>query len=125
MNHSCMMKHLRQFILDCPGLAYSGTLGITAAEVTLVCNAKIRIKTHGPGGASRHAHSAANTRVIIKQNTTGLRVAMNSVFWTGSHTRRIGALLASDREVEIAGIAATAQHLNAGLGSPLFPFMLL
>jgi hypothetical protein len=49
---------------------------------------------------------------------------MNGVFRTGSHARRIGALLASDREVEIDGIGATTQDLNAGPGTPLFPCML-
>jgi hypothetical protein len=120
-----MMEHLRQLVFDRPGLAHSGTLGITSTEVTLVGNSEIRIKTHGSGGASRHAHFAANTRAIIQQNATGLWVAMNGVFWAGSHARRIGALLACDREVEIVGIAATAQYLNAGPGTPVFPCMLL
>jgi hypothetical protein len=49
---------------------------------------------------------------------------MNGVFRTGSHARRFGAVLASDREVEIVGIGAATQHLNAGQGTPLFPCML-
>lgn len=124
LNHSCMMEHLSQFILDRFGLAHSGTLGITSAEITLVGNAEVRIKTHGSGGACRHAHFTADTRAIIQQNPTGLWVAMDGVFWTRSHARRISAVLASDREMEIVGIAAPAQHLNAGPGAPLFPCML-
>ena len=49
---------------------------------------------------------------------------MNGVFRTGSHARRIGALLASDREVEIVGTGAITQDTNAGPGAPLFPCML-
>jgi hypothetical protein len=50
---------------------------------------------------------------------------MNGVFRTGSHARRLGALLAGYREMEIAGIATAAQHLNAGPGAPFFPCMLI
>jgi hypothetical protein len=118
-----MWKPLRRLILDRLGLAHSSTFGITAAQVTFVCKAEVCIKTHGSNGARRHAHFTADALIVIEEDMTGLRVAMNGVFRTGRHARGVGALLAGDGKMEIAGVAATAQHLNSGPCSPLLPRM--
>jgi hypothetical protein len=125
LDHPGVGKPLGRLILDRLWLAHSSTLRITAAQVTFVRKAEIRIKTHGSGGACRYAHFTAHARVIIEEDITGLRVSMNGVFRTGGHARRIDTLLTGDGKMEIAGVAATAQHLNSGPGTPLFPPMLL
>ena len=95
------MNPLDQRILNRFGLAHMRTLRIACAQVTLVCKTEIRVKTHGSGGAGGYAHSAADTQVVVNENGVELRVATDGIRGARSHARRIRALLARDRKVEI------------------------
>jgi hypothetical protein len=96
-----MMNPLDRLIFNRFGLAHMRTLRITPAQVTLICKAEIRVKTHGSGRAGGYAHGAANTQIVVDDNGAELRVATDGLPGARSHARRIRALLARDREVEI------------------------
>jgi hypothetical protein len=96
-----MMNPLGRLILNRFGPAHMRTLRITVAQITFVCETEIRIKTHGSGRAGGYTHFAADTQLVVNSNGAELRVATDGIPGARSHARRLRALVAGDREVEI------------------------